>query len=146
MDKAEETGLGRYAWSARHGKAIDAADLRGWAEKNLQQHEASLQRLLAVKGQRTADNTWRPYDDAVALLSTTASECSLLDSVYPEKAIRDTAQQLAQRAAEAATALSLNQDVYRALARGRSLRRRPRHPPLRRTHAAAIPAGRCGQG
>ena len=36
--------------------------------------------------------------------------------MHPSKPVRDKAQQLAQRVAEAATALSLNQEVYRALA------------------------------
>ena len=66
--------------------------------------------------ERTLETTWRPYDDAIAALSQAGSECGLLDSVHPSKPVRDKAQQLAQRVAEAATALSLNQDVYRALA------------------------------
>ena len=56
------------------------------------------------------------YDDAIAALGQAGSECGLLDSVHPSKPVRDKAQQLAQRVAEAATALSLNQEVYRALA------------------------------
>ncbi len=111
--------VGRYAWSAGgdgDGRKIDAGRLEQWAGSKLQAHAERLRALLAVEGQRTAENTWRPYDDAVAELSTTASECSLLDSVHPEKAIRDAAQGLAQKAAEAGTSLSLNQEVYRALA------------------------------
>jgi thimet oligopeptidase len=40
---------------------------------------------------------------------------SLLDSVYPDKAIRDKARDLTRKVAEAGTALSLNQEVFRAL-------------------------------
>ncbi len=52
----------------------------------------------------------------MATLSATGSLASLLDSVYPDKAVRDKARELTQAVAEAATALSLNQEVYRALA------------------------------
>ncbi len=72
--------------------------------------------LLAVAGEKTLENTLRPYDDAVATLSAAGSLASLLDSVHPDKAVRDKARELTQTVAEAATALSLNQGVYRALA------------------------------
>ncbi len=65
---------------------------------------------------QTLENTLRPYDDAVATLSAAGSLASLLDSVHPDKAVRDKARDLTQTVAEAATALSLNQEVYRALA------------------------------
>lgn len=78
-------------------------------------HQASLDRATAA-GERTLDSTWRPYDDAIAALSQAGSECGLLNSVHPAKPVRDKARELAQRVAEAATALSLNQAVYRALA------------------------------
>ncbi len=74
----------------------------------------SVARLLA-EPRPSLESTWRAYDDAVAALSQTGSECGLLDSVHPAKPVRDKAQQLAQRVAEAATSLSLNPDVYRAL-------------------------------
>jgi thimet oligopeptidase len=111
-----EAGIGRHAWDGRHRRTIEPEELKGWAQKKLDEHAGALRRLLNFDGRRTVENTWRPYDDAVFALSVAASECSLLDSVYPDKAIRDLAQGLAQKAAEAATALSLNQEVYRALA------------------------------
>jgi thimet oligopeptidase len=81
----------------------------------LSAHQASLKRLT-IAVERTLDSIWRPYDDAVSALSQAGSECGLLNSVHPAKPVRDKAQELAQRVAEAATALSLNQAVYRALA------------------------------
>ena len=72
--------------------------------------------MLAEKAGRTPENTWRPYDDAIAILGQVGSECGLLDSVYPDKAVRDMAQKLSQRVSEVATGLSLNQEIYRALA------------------------------
>jgi thimet oligopeptidase len=94
---------------------IDAAGLEKWVQGRLAQQRELIEALLAVQGQKTLENTLRPYDDAVATLSATGSLASLLDSVYPDKTVRDTARELTQVVAEAATALSLNQDVYRAL-------------------------------
>lgn len=94
---------------------IDAPGLENWVQGRLARQNQLIDTLLAVQGQKTLENTLRPYDDAVATLSATGSLASLLDSVYPDKAVRDKARELTQVVAEAATALSLNQDVYRAL-------------------------------
>ena len=109
---AEVKGL--HPWDERGD--IDAAGLESWVQGRLAQQRRQIDALLAVQGQKTLENTLRPYDDAVATLSATGSLASLLDSVYPDKAVRDKARELTQAVAEAATALSLNQEVYRALA------------------------------
>jgi thimet oligopeptidase len=95
---------------------VDAAGLETWVQGRLGAQQQQIEALLAVEGPRTVENTLRPYDDAVATLGAAGSLASLLDSVYPEKAVRDKARELTQIVAEAATALSLNRDVYRALA------------------------------
>ncbi len=131
MNVTDAAISGRHAWSLPHAAEVTSEItpelLESWVTGLLDGHKASLDRLLAAT-ERTLDSTWRPYDDAMAALSQAGSECGLLDSVHPSKPVRDKAQQLAQRVAEAATALSLNQDVYRALAavdaRGRPMRRR----------------------
>jgi thimet oligopeptidase len=89
--------------------------LESWVMSRLAAHQASLDRLQRAE-ERTLAATWRAFDDAIAVLGQAGSECGLLDSVHPSKPVRDKAQQMAQRVAEAATALSLNQEVYRALA------------------------------
>jgi thimet oligopeptidase len=94
---------------------IDAAGLENWVQGRLARQSQLIDTLLGVQGERSLENTLRPYDDAVATLSATGSLASLLDSVYPDKAVRDKARELTQVVAEAATALSLNQEVYRAL-------------------------------
>jgi thimet oligopeptidase len=96
--------------------AVDAAGLENWVQGRLARQSQLIDALLAAQGERSLENTLRPYDDAVATLSATGSLASLLDSVYPDKAVRDKARELTQVVAEAATALSLNQEVYRALA------------------------------
>jgi thimet oligopeptidase len=103
-----------HPWNDRG--EIDAAGLENWVQGRLAQQREQIDSLLTVEGEKTLENTLRPYDDAVATLSATGSLASLLDSVYPDKAVRDKARELTQAVAEAATALSLNQEVYRALA------------------------------
>ena len=119
MNVTDAAISGRHAWSLPQATEVTSEItpelLERWATRLLDGHKASLDRLLAAK-ERTLETTWRPYDDAIAALSQAGSECGLLDSVHPSKPVRDKAQQLAQRVAEEATALSLNQDVYRALA------------------------------
>ena len=107
-------GVRSHAWSRGEATTVTTESLEAWAAARLAEHQASLDRLLAAT-EPTLASVWRHYDDAIAVLSQTGSECGLLDSVYPDKAVRDTAQLMAQRVAEAATSLSLNQDVYRAL-------------------------------
>jgi thimet oligopeptidase len=127
MNATDAAISGRHAWSLSHttevtreitterNTELTPEALEVWVNARLGTHQASLDRLLAAK-ERTLESTWRPYDDAIAALGQAGSECGLLDSVHPSKPVRDKAQQLAQRVAEAATALSLNQEVYRALA------------------------------
>jgi thimet oligopeptidase len=109
----ETTGL--HPWR-EDGGMIDPSGLEGWVEGCLARQRQQIETLLAVQGQKTLENTLRPYDDAVATLSAAGSQTSLLDSVYPDKSVRDKARELTQTVAEAATALSLNQEVYRAVA------------------------------
>jgi thimet oligopeptidase len=131
MNATDATISGRHAWSLVHATEVTPATTTGptadsgpgltpdaletWVSARLEACQASLDRLLAAE-KRTLESTWRPYDDAIAALSQAGSECGLLDSVHPSKPVRDKAQQLAQRVAEVATALSLNQAVYQALA------------------------------
>lgn len=104
----------QHAWTAAEGE-LTPDSLTKWVEEQLHAVQTRLDSLPNISEQG-AEATWKAYDDAIAELSQIASECGLLNSVYPEKAVRDAAQDLAQKVAEVATSLSLNQDVYRALA------------------------------
>ena len=112
LSAVETAGL--HPWS--ESGDIDAPGLEIWVQGRLARQRQQIDALLAVQDQKTLENTLRPYDDAVATLSAAGSLASLLDSVYPDKAVRDKARELTQTVAEAATALSLNQEVYHALA------------------------------
>jgi thimet oligopeptidase len=93
----------------------DAAALSAWVDAALGRHEERLQALTGSIGEKSLETTLRPYDDAVALLSAAGSQLSLLNSVHPDKSIRDTAQSEIERISQAAVALSLNREVYAAL-------------------------------
>ena len=95
--------------------SLSPASLEAWVNARLERHQQFIDRLLAEHGARTAENTLRAYDDAVAELSATGSQTGLLDSVHPHKAIRDMAQALTQKISQAGVQLGLNQQVYQAL-------------------------------
>jgi thimet oligopeptidase len=103
-----------HAWEA--GGAVSAEALSGWVSARLAAHEASLAALLAVEGPRTPENSLRLYDQAIEHLSLAGAQAGVLNSVAADKAVRDQAQMEAQRVAMAGSALSLNRQVYEALA------------------------------
>jgi thimet oligopeptidase len=103
-----------HAWEA--GGAASAEALAGWVSARLAAHEAALDSLIAVKGPRTPENSLRLYDEAIEHLSLAGAQAGVLNSVAPDKAVRDQAQMEAQRVSMAGSALSLNREVYEALA------------------------------
>ena len=102
-----------HAWEA--GGAASAEALTAWVSARLAAHEAALAALLAVKGPRTPANSLRLFDVAIEHLSLAGSQAGVLNSVAADKSVRDQAQLEAQRVAQAASALSLNREVYEAL-------------------------------
>jgi thimet oligopeptidase len=103
-----------HVWKA--GGAASAEALATWISARLAAHEAALADLLAVTGPRTTENTLRLYDRAIEQLNLAGAQAGVLNSVAADKAVRDQAQQEAQRVAMAGSALSLNRAVYEALA------------------------------
>ena len=113
QDTAAARTITLRAWEA--GGAASAEALTGWVSARLAAHEAALAALLAVEGPRTPENTLRLYDEAIEQLSLAGAQAGVLNSVVPEKAVRDQARQEAERVALAGSALSLNRQVYEAL-------------------------------
>jgi thimet oligopeptidase len=103
-----------HAWDA--GGAASAEALAAWVGVRLEAYEAALARLLAVEGARTPENSLSLFDAAVQQLSLAGAQAGVLNSVAPEKAVRDQAQIEVQRVAMTGSALSLNREVYEALA------------------------------
>jgi thimet oligopeptidase len=103
-----------HAWDA--GGAASAEALAAWVGARLAGHEAALAQLLAVDGPRTPENSLSLYDRAIEQLNLAGAQAGILNSVASHKAVRDQAQAEAQRVSAAGSALSLNRDVYEALA------------------------------
>ena len=103
-----------HAWEA--GGADSAEALSAWVGARLEAHEFALAALLAVRDERTPENSLRLYDMAIEQLSLAGAQAGILNSVATDKAVRDRAQMEAERVAQAASALSLNRKVYEALA------------------------------
>ena len=94
----------------------DIAAFNKVEEARLAGAQKSVDQLLAVKDARTIDNTLAPYDEAVRQLNTASYFAGLMQQVHPDAAFRDHATAMIRRSAPRQSALSLNQDVYKALA------------------------------
>ena len=103
-----------HAWEA--GGAASAEALTAWIDVRIAAHEAALVAMLAVTGPRTPENTLRLYDVVIEQLTMAGSQAGVLNSVAANKAVRDQAQLESQRVSMAGSALSLNREVYEALA------------------------------
>ncbi len=103
-----------HAWDA--GGAESAQSLTAWVDGRLQAHRQALADLLAVSIPRTPQNTLYFYDLAIEHLSLAGAQAGVLNSVADAKDVRDQAQLEAQGVAMAGAALSLNREVYDALA------------------------------
>jgi len=105
----EKAGLTRSesrVWEK--GGAESAEALSAWVGARLKAHEEALEALLAVTGLRDTENTLRFYDLAIEELNLAGAQAGIMNSVAADKAVRDQAL--------AASALSLNREVYEALA------------------------------
>jgi thimet oligopeptidase len=114
MQRLESAG-GRdelHIWSGLTG----AEDAKAWVESHLGASRAELATLLAVVGPRTVGNTLEPYDRACWHLRMAGSQAGVMFMVHPLADVRDAAQQLQQTISAEGTALSLNREVYQALA------------------------------
>lgn len=94
----------------------DVAAFEKIEDNRLAAAQRSVEALVAVKGQRTFDNTLAPFDEAVRQLNATAYLAGLMQQVHPDATFRDHATAMVTKASAAQTALALNHDVYNALA------------------------------
>jgi thimet oligopeptidase len=78
--------------------------------------QRAIDSLLAAKGPRTIENTLVPFDEAVRQNNSAGYFANLMEQVHPEAAFRDRATAMLTKASAAQTAISLNHDVYNALA------------------------------
>jgi thimet oligopeptidase len=93
-----------------------AEEAKAWVESHLSASRAELAKLLAVEGVRTVENTLAPFDRASWHLRMAGSQSGVMFMVHPVAGVRDAAQELQQVIGAEGVALSLNREVYQALA------------------------------
>jgi thimet oligopeptidase len=98
-------------WSAKP----DVAAFEKIENDRLAAAQKAIDEVVAVKDARTIENTLVPFDEAVHQLGSAQYFAGLMQQVHPDATFRDHATAMFQKAGAAATALSLNQDVYKAL-------------------------------
>jgi thimet oligopeptidase len=100
-----------HAWV----QGSDPAAVEAWTNQRLADAQADVDKLLAVTGPRTVENTLRPFDDAQNQLSIAGNNAALLYALADAAALRDKGQAMTAKVSSASTDLSLNQKVYSAL-------------------------------
>jgi thimet oligopeptidase len=78
--------------------------------------QAAIDQVVAAKGSRTIENTLAPYDEAVRQLNAAGYFSSLMQQVHPDAVFRDHATAMTVKVSSVQTGLSLNREVYQALA------------------------------
>jgi thimet oligopeptidase len=99
-------------WAAKP----DAAAFEKYVNDKLAEGQKSIDQLLAVKGPRTIENTLVPYDEAVRQVNTGNYLANMMFQVHPDAAFRDRASVMTQKATAFLTDVSLNRNIYQALA------------------------------
>ncbi len=99
-------------WAAKP----DVAAFEKLGAEHLADSQRLVERMLAVKGARTVGNTVRIFDAALEQINSVSYFAILMQQVHPDTKFRDSATEMTRKASAAATALSLNREVYQALA------------------------------
>jgi thimet oligopeptidase len=94
----------------------DVAGFEKIENDRLDAGKRAIAEMLAVKGQRTIENTLVLYDEAVRQNNSAGYFAGLMEQVHPEANFRDHATAMLTKASAAQTAIALNHDVYNALA------------------------------
>jgi thimet oligopeptidase len=101
-----------HIWSGL--SSAEAAN--AWVEHHLAAARACIAELIDVSIPRSIENTLVAYDRACWHLRMAGSQSGVMFMVHPLADVRDAAQQLSQVIGAESVALSLNRDVYQALA------------------------------
>ena len=94
----------------------DAVSFTKLQEDRLTRAKQSLDRMLAVTGKRTIENTLKPYDEMLTYLDAVANQATLIKEVHPDESVRTAAEKISQKAEAFNTEVSLNRAVYDAIA------------------------------
>ena len=108
---SSSTGDNAPFWSGKP----NAEQFKARQEKRLALAKAAMDKVLAVKGARTIENTLVPFDEISRQLDMAGSQSGLIQEVSPDSATRATAEAMGQEVSKFATELSLNRQMYDAL-------------------------------
>jgi len=82
----------------------------------LERAKQILPTIVAQVDTRTVDNTLVPYNEMLIAVEQSSARAGLMNSVHPDKAIRDAAELCEQEAAAFINDLRLNRELYEAFA------------------------------
>jgi len=94
----------------------DVAGFEKIVNDRLAAAQTAIDQTTSVKGARTIDNTLAPYDETIRQINSSLYLSALMQQVHPDATFRDHATEMVRKASAVQTALSLNRDVYHALA------------------------------
>ena len=84
-------------------------------DSRLTKAQAAIDRLLAVTGKRTIENTLAPFDEAFIYLDSASQQSGLMQEVHPDEKFRSASEKMSQKVSAMMTDISLNRAVYDAL-------------------------------
>jgi thimet oligopeptidase len=99
-------------WSAK----LDVAAFERLENDRLAAAQRAIDQIIAAKGSRAIENTLAPYDEAIRQLNAAAYFATLMQQVHPDAGFRDHATAMTTKVSSAQAGLSLNRDIYHALA------------------------------
>ncbi len=94
---------------------LDAETFNKIQDERLQNAQEAINRMLAVTGKRTIENTLAPYDEALLYLDAAAQQSGLMQEVHPVEKFRTVSEKISQKVSAFATDLSINRKVFDAL-------------------------------
>ena len=100
-------------WAARP----DIASFEKLEDERLARAQQSIKAVIAVRGARTIENTLVPYHEAILQLDNARNFANLIDAADPDAAFRDRGTAMLRKVKAVVTSLSLNRNVYQALAK-----------------------------
>lgn len=108
-------GAGRLS-SPKLLLAKTPSDFEGRFQADLGKCRSLLKKIVNVSDRRTIENTLEPYDELSRRLEELLSQPKFVFDVHPDAAMRQAGDEAYQEADRFATELSLNREVYDAIA------------------------------
>jgi thimet oligopeptidase len=99
-------------WSA----SPDIAAFEQTENEHLAAAQRAIDEIVAAGKPKSIESVLVPFDEATRQLNAANYFATLMQQVHPDTSFRDHATAMAAKVGSAATALSLNRDVYQALA------------------------------